>query len=143
VAWKKEVIRAPASDVRPTRVGSSAHAVRFGPLLFVTGQSGRRLEDPEYSTDPVEQARQCLDNIGAILRAAGSSYEHVLKRTIIVRDRHEYDAVRPVIEEYFTSPVASSIIESGLLRDEQKALEIEVIAGVPDGEDGAAGDAAP
>jgi 2-iminobutanoate/2-iminopropanoate deaminase len=143
VAWKKEVIRVPASDVRPTRVGSSAHAIRFGPLLFVTGQSGRRLEEPEYPSDPVEQARQCLDNIGAILRAAGSSYEHVLKRTIIVRDRREYDAVRPVIEEYFTSPVASSIFESGLLRDEQKALEIEVIASVPEGQDGAAADAAP
>jgi 2-iminobutanoate/2-iminopropanoate deaminase len=142
VAWKKEVIRAPASVVRPTRVGSSAHAIRFGPLLFVTGQSGRRLEDPEYATDPVEQARQCLDNIGAILREAGSSYEQVLKRTIIVRDRNEYAAVRPVVEEYFVSPVASSIIESGLLRDEQKALEIEVIACIPDGDEEAAGDVA-
>jgi 2-iminobutanoate/2-iminopropanoate deaminase len=143
VAWKKEVIHAPASAVRPTRVGSSAHAIRFGPLLFVTGQSGRRLEDPEYSADPVEQARQCLDNIGAILREAGSSYEHVLKRTIIVRDRSEYTAVRPVVEEYFVSPVASSIIESGLLRDEQKALEIEVIACIPDSDGGPTGDAAP
>jgi len=141
MAWKKEVIRVPESAVRPTRVGSSAHAVRFGPLLFVTGQSGRRLDGPEYSTDPVEQARQCLDNIGAILREAGVSFEQVLKRTIIIRDRYEYDVIRPVIEEYFLSPVASSIIECGLLRDEQKALEIEVIAGVPDG-DGVNGDAA-
>jgi 2-iminobutanoate/2-iminopropanoate deaminase len=142
VAWKKEVIRAPASAVRPTRVSSSAHAIRFGPLLFVTGQSGRRLEDPEYSADPVEQARQCLDNIGAILREAGSSYEHVLKRTIIIRDRNEYDAIRPVVDEYFVSPVASSIIESGLLRDEQKVLEIEVIASIPDGDAGPVDDAA-
>lgn len=142
MAWEKEVIRVPASEVRPTRVGSSAHAIRFGPLLFVTGQSGRRLTDPEYSPDPVEQARQCLDNIGAILREAGSSYHHVLKRTIVIRDRKEYDAIRPVIEEYFVSPVASSIIESGLLRDEQKALEIEVIASVPDDGEGPAGDAA-
>lgn len=136
MAWKKEVIRVPGDVIRPTRVGSSAHAIRFGPLLFVTGQSGRRLEDPEYPTDVVEQARQCLDNIGAILREAGSSYEHVLKRTIVIRDRKEYDAIRPVIEEYFVSPVASSIIESGLLRDEQKALEIEVIASVPDSDGG-------
>ncbi|WP_432837947.1 RidA family protein [Dactylosporangium sp. CA-092794] len=123
-------------------MASSAHAIQFGPLLFVTGQSGRRLEDPEYSNDPVEQARQCLDNIGAILREAGSSYEHVLKRTIVVRDRNEYNAVRPIVEEYFVSPVASSIIESGLLRDEQKVMEIEVIAFVPDDADGDADDAA-
>lgn len=143
MAWQKEVVRAPSDVVRPTRVESSAHAIRFGPLLFVTGQSGRRLEDPEYSTDPVEQARQCLDNIGAILREAGSSYQHVLKRTIIVRDRNEYSAIRPVVEEYFVSPVASSILECGLLRDEQKVLEIEVIAAVPDGDAGPVGNAAP
>jgi 2-iminobutanoate/2-iminopropanoate deaminase len=142
MVWKKEVIRLPATAVRPTRVASSAHAIRFGPLLFVTGQSGRRLEGPEYPSDPVEQARLCLDNIGAILRGAGSSYEYVLKRTIVIRNRKEYDAIRPVIEEYFVSPVASSIIESGLLRDEEKALEIEVIACIPDEDEGPVADAA-
>jgi 2-iminobutanoate/2-iminopropanoate deaminase len=140
--WKKEIINAPSSDVPQTRVPSSAHAIRFGPLLFVTGQSGRRMEGPEYSADPAEQARQCLDNIGAILHAAGSSFEHVLKRTIIVRDRAEYGVVRPIVDEYFVSPVASSIIESGLLRDEHKALEIEVIACIPETGDGSASDAA-
>jgi 2-iminobutanoate/2-iminopropanoate deaminase len=129
--WKKEVIRLPATAVRPTRVASSAHAIRFGPLLFVTGQSGRRLDGEEYSSDPVEQAEQCLANIGAILHEAGSSYEDVLKRTIVIRDRKEYDLIRPVIEKFFVSPVASSIIESGLLRDEQKMLEVEVIASIP------------
>jgi 2-iminobutanoate/2-iminopropanoate deaminase len=142
MVWKKEVIRVPASAVRPTRVPSSAHAIRFGPLLFVTGQSGRRLEGPEYPTDPVEQARQCLDNIGAILRDAGSSYENVLKRTIVIRDRKEYDVIRPIIDEYFVSPVASSIIESGLLRDEEKMIEIEVIACVPEADEGLVVDAA-
>lgn len=132
MAWKKEVIRVSPDVIPSTRVGSSAHAIRFGPLLFVTGQSGRRMTEPEYPSDPVEQARLCLDNIGAILREAGSSYDDVLKRTIVIRDRKEYDAIRPVIEEYFTAPVASSIIESGLLRDEHKALEIEVVASIPE-----------
>jgi 2-iminobutanoate/2-iminopropanoate deaminase len=136
--WQKEVIRLP--DALPTRVPSSAHAIRFGPIVFVTGQSGRRraADGPEYSDDPVEQARQCLDNIGRILEGAGTSFENVLKRTIFIRDRREYDAIRPVIDEYFTSPVASTIVETGLLRDEHKAIEIEVIAGIPEaGADGA------
>jgi 2-iminobutanoate/2-iminopropanoate deaminase len=133
VEWKKEPINVTSDKIRQTRVNSSAHAIKFGPLLFVTGQSGRRMTDPEYSTDPVEQARQCLDNIGTILTESGSSYDHVLKRTIVIRDRKEYDLIRPVIEEYFTAPVASMIIESGLLRDEEKVLEIEVVASVPEG----------
>jgi 2-iminobutanoate/2-iminopropanoate deaminase len=129
--WTKEVIRLEG-DALPTRVPSSAHAVRFGPLLFVTGQSGRRQGTPEYDDDPVAQARQCLDNIGKILTGSGTSFENVLKRTIVIRNRAEYDAIRPVIDEYFPSPVASMIVEAGLLRDEHKAIEIEVIAGIPD-----------
>ena len=130
-AWQKEVIRLE-SGVPPTRVSSSAHAVRFGPILFVTGQSGRRDCTPEYDDDPAEQARQCLDNIAQILSASGTSFDNVLKRTIVIRDRTEYDAIRPIIDEYFPSPVASMIVEAGLLRDEHKAIEIEVIAGIPD-----------
>jgi 2-iminobutanoate/2-iminopropanoate deaminase len=134
-AWRKEVIRLEAPAL-PTRVSSSAHAVRFGPLLFVTGQSGRRQGTPEYDEDPALQARQCLENIGAILAGAGTSFENVLKRTIVIRNRAEYDAIRPVIDEYFVSPVASMIVEAGLLRDEDKAIEIEVIAGIPEAGDG-------
>jgi 2-iminobutanoate/2-iminopropanoate deaminase len=129
--WRKEVIRLESGAI-PTRVPSSAHAVRFGPILFVTGQSGRRQGTPEYDEDPVAQARQCLENIGTILTGAGTSFENVLKRTIIIRNRAEYDAIRPVIDEYFPSPVASMILEAGLLRDEHKAIEIEVIAGIPE-----------
>jgi 2-iminobutanoate/2-iminopropanoate deaminase len=134
--WKKEIINAPPSAVPSTRVPSSAHAIRFGPLLFVTGQSGRRMTEPEYVDDPVRQARQCLDNICEILKHAGTSYDNVLKRNIIVRDRAEYAVIRPVVDEYFVSPVASSIIESGLLRDEHKILEIEVIACIPEQREG-------
>ena len=98
-AWKKEVIRLQGG--LQTRVPSSAHAVRFGPIVFVTGQSGRRpmSDGPEYSDDPVEQARQCLDNIGRILEGAGTSFENVLKRTIFIRDRREYDATLDAIVE--------------------------------------------
>lgn len=133
--WQKEVVRLP--EALPTRVPSSAHAVRFGPILFVTGQSGRRTtgEGAEYDDDPATQARQCLDNIGTILAGAGTSFDNVLKRTIVIRDRREYDAIRPVIDEYFPSPVASMIVEAGLLRDEHKAIEIEVIAGIPEPDD--------
>jgi 2-iminobutanoate/2-iminopropanoate deaminase len=129
--WRKEVIYADPSRVPPTRVGSSAHAVRYGPFIYVTGQSGRRPGTLEYPKDPVEQARQCLDNIGAILEAAGATYADVLRRTIIIRDRKEYDLIRPVMDEYFPSPVASSIVEARLLRDDEKCIEIEITAALP------------
>lgn len=128
--WEKTVIRAPADRVQPTRVNSSAHAVRFGPLLFVTGQSGRRQDGVEYDLLPSDQARQCLENIRAILETAGASFHDVLKRTIYVTNRDDYDQVRPIVDEYFVDPVASTIVVTGLLRDDRKSLEIEVIAGI-------------
>jgi hypothetical protein len=54
----------------------------------------------------------------------------VLKRTIYVTNRDDYDQVRPIVDEYFVDPVASTIVITGLLRDDRKWLEIEVIAGI-------------
>lgn len=136
--WRKRVIRVDSDRVAPTRVNSTAHAVQFGPLLFVTGQSGRRPDDLEYPADVAEQARQCLTNIGQVLDASGSSFANVLKRTVYVRDRSEYDLIRPVVEEYFVDPVASTIVVTGLLRDDVKVVEVEVIAAVQSGEASAA-----
>lgn len=136
--WRKRVIRVDSDRVAPTRVNSTAHAVQFGPLLFVTGQSGRRPDDLEYPLDVAEQARQCLTNIGQVLDASGTSFANVLKRTVYVRDRSEYDLIRPVVEEYFVDPVASTIVVTGLLRDDVKVVEVEVIAAVQSGEASAA-----
>src|SRR5206468_1689925 len=104
--WRKEIIRVPEDRVPAPRSPSSAHAVRLGPLLFVTGQSGRRPGESDYLEDPIEHARQTMENVKAIVEAGGSSMEQVVKRTIVVRDLDLYLRMRPVIESYFPSPVA-------------------------------------
>jgi 2-iminobutanoate/2-iminopropanoate deaminase len=129
--WKKEVVEVPADRLPQPRIRSTAPAIRAGPLLFVTGQSGRNLGGVDaYSSDPAEQARQTMENIRAILEHAGTSFDNVVKRTIFVKDPALYDAMRPVVDGYFPSPVASTTIQTGFLRD--KMIEVEVIALVPD-----------
>jgi 2-iminobutanoate/2-iminopropanoate deaminase len=129
--WKKEIVEVSTDRVPATRIRSTAPAVKVGPLLFVTGQSGRHLGGQDnYSDDPAEQARQTMENIKAILEAAGSSLDQVVKRTIYVKDPELYDAMRPVVDGYFPSPVASTTLQTGFLRD--KMIEIEVIAVVPE-----------
>ncbi len=129
--WKKEIIRVPPERLPQPRVKSTAPAVKVGPFVFVTGQSGRHLGGADnYSGDPAEEARQTMENIGAILEAAGTSFEHVVKRTIFVRDATLYDAMRPIVDGYFPSPVASTTVQTGFLRD--KLIEVEVIAIVPE-----------
>ena len=133
-SWKKKVITVPESRLPAPRIRSTAPAIQVGPLLFVTGQSGRNLGGADaYSSDPAEQARQTLENVGAILAEAGTSFANVVKRTIYVKDPALYDAMRPVVDSYFPSPVASTTLQTGFLRD--KMIEIEVIAIVPDAQD--------
>ena len=132
-SWQKTIISAPESRVPRTRGPASAHAVSVGPFIFVTGQSGRRPGEDGYVSDPAEHARQTMENIKGILEAAGSSFENVIKRTVHVANAKAHEKMRPVIEKYFTSPVASTTLQGGLMRDDM-LLEVEVVAVVPDWE---------
>ena len=127
-SWRKQVVTVPADKAPVTRIKSSAHAVRVGPLVFVTGQSGRHLGEDNYSDDPAEQVEQTILNLKAILEESGSSLENVIKRTVIVSDMDKYALMRPVIERYFSaSPVASTTIQAAFVHD-TKVVEIEVVA---------------
>src|SRR2546428_210992 len=127
--WEKQVVHADRAPV--TRGPTSAHAVRVGPFLFVTGQSGRVPGEDGYLSDPIEHARQTMENVKAILEAGGSSLGDVVKRSVVVRDLETYMAMRETIESYFPSPVASTTLKGGLMLDGM-LLEVEVIAVVPE-----------
>jgi 2-iminobutanoate/2-iminopropanoate deaminase len=130
--WRKELIEVPADRLAQPRIRSTVPAVKVGPLLFVTGQSGRHPGgQDDYSAEPAEQARQTMENIKAILEAAGTSFDHVLKRTIYIKDVEAYATMRPVVDSYFPSPVASTSVQTGFLHE--KLIEVEVIAVVPEG----------
>lgn len=135
-SWNKTVITAPKDRVPQTRGPTSAHAVRVGPLVFVTGQSGRRPGADDYVADPGEHARQTMENIKGILQAAGSSFEHVIKRGVHVANAKLYhEKMRSVVESYFPTPVASTTLCGGLMREDM-LLEVEVIAVIPGWDEG-------
>jgi 2-iminobutanoate/2-iminopropanoate deaminase len=123
--WEKQIVRADRAPV--TRGPTSAHGVRVGPLLFVTGQSGRRPGEDGYLADPAEHARQTMENVKAIVEAGGSSMDNVIKRTVIVRDTDVYQQMRAIVESYFPSPVASTTLRGGLMAEDM-LLEVEVVA---------------
>ena len=79
---KKEVIVVPQAP--PARRGR-ASAVRWGNLLFLSGQVPRDAQDRRVSGDIQAQARQVFENLKTILEASGSSTEHVLQMTIYLR----------------------------------------------------------
>ncbi len=106
-----------------------SHAVQYNGLIFVTGQVGIDLETMRVVAGGVEaQTRRTLENVRAILGAAGTSLQQVLKVTIFVSDIDDLQAINAVYREYFPHdlPARSAFQVARLWND--CLIEIEVIA---------------
>ncbi|MCS7281800.1 MAG: RidA family protein [Anaerolineae bacterium] len=131
---RKEIIR---TEKAPTAVGPYSQAVRVGKFVFTAGQLGLVPGTKEFAGPDVEsQTRQALENLRAILEAAGSSLRHVVKTTIFLQDLGEFARVNAVYGEYFPEePPARSTVQVAALPLGAR-VEIEAIAVVPDEAEG-------
>lgn len=113
----------------PAAVGPYSQAIQISPLVYTAGQLGM---DPETKT-LVEggiqaQTRQALKNLKAVLEAAGSSLEQVVKTTVFLQDMNDFRAMNEVYAEFFqTDPPARSAVEVAAL-PLGGMVEIEAIA---------------
>ena len=112
----------------PAAVGPYSQAIRSGNLLLTSGQLGL---DPATGTLPegVEaQAKQALENIGAILAEAGYAKEDVVKTTVFIRNMGDFAAVNAIYASFFGDhkPARSCVEVSALPKG--GLVEIEVIA---------------
>ena len=120
-----KTITAPAA---PAAVGPYCHAKLCGDTLYCSGQLGL---DPATGAlaDGVEaQARQALENLGAVLAAAGMGYADVVKTTVFLADIGDFAAFNAVYADYFQaeSP-ARSCVQAGAL-PKGGLFEIEAVA---------------
>ena len=114
----------------PSAIGPYSQAIRVGDLLFVSGQipldpsTGKLIEQ----TDIKAQTHRVLQNLSAILRAAGGSIDNVVRTTVFLRNMSDFADMNSVYAEYFrTAPPARSTIEAARLpRD--VSVEIDCIA---------------
>lgn len=108
-------------------------AVRVGDLLFVSGCVPTDGEGNVVGGDDVAaQARQVFENIGAILAAAGATYDDVARVTVYLTDVDDRAAINPVRKEFFGSTrPASTLIEVSRLAIPGIKIEVEAIARVP------------
>ncbi len=96
-------------------------------FVFVTGQVGSR-PDGTYPADITEQTRTALDKMAALLAAAGSSMDQVVKTTVFITDLADFPAMNAVYSTYFPhEPPARSTIGCRLV-DAGALVEIEAIA---------------
>jgi 2-iminobutanoate/2-iminopropanoate deaminase len=108
------------------------HAVRFGDLLFVSGLTAHDAGDALVgSNDPAAQARKVLENLQAVLRAAGADFGDVLKVTVFLTDIGDRALINPVRQEFFGSArPASTLVEVSALALPGMKVEIEAVVGL-------------
>jgi 2-iminobutanoate/2-iminopropanoate deaminase len=107
-------------------------AVRAGNLLFVSGCVPVDGDGNVVPGDIVAQARQVFVNVGAVLAAAGSGFEHVVKVTVLLLDVDDREAVNTVRQEVFgTARPASTLFEVSRLPVPGARIEVEAVAVVP------------
>ena len=108
-----------------------------GTLVFVGGQIGWNARQQFETDDFIEQTRQTLQNVVAVLKEAGAGPEHMVRMTWYVIDRVEYNArlkelggvYREVIGKHFP---AMTCVEVAALMESRAKVEIEVTAVLPD-----------
>lgn len=123
----KEVI---STDKAPQAIGPYSQAIKSGGLVFCSGQiplkpNGSLVEGPIE-----EQVRQVMLNLQAVLKAAGASFENVVKSTIFLTDLADFERVNQVYDEYFSNePPARATVQAAAL-PKGVAVEIEMVATV-------------
>ncbi|WP_026369374.1 RidA family protein [Kallotenue papyrolyticum] len=113
----------------PQAIGPYSQAIVAGEWVFCSGQIPLDPASGQIVAGTIEdQTRRVLDNLNAVLQAAGSSLERVVKTTIFLADMNDFATVNAIYGEYFTTnpPARSTVQVARLPRDVR--VEIEAIA---------------
>lgn len=117
------------TDLAPAAIGPYSVAVAGGPFIFTAGQLGINPKTGELVEGGVEaETRQALENLTAILEAANSCLENVVKTTVFLRDINDFAKMNAVYGGFFTqNPPARSAVQVAAL-PKNGAVEIEAIS---------------
>ena len=117
------------TDLGPKAIGPYSQAVRANGFVFVSGQIALDPRTQELvAGDIAAQTERVLENVKAILQAAGSSLEKVVRATVFLADMNEFAPMNQVYARYFRQdfPARSTVQAARLPRDVR--VEIDVIA---------------
>ncbi len=122
----RTIITAPDA---PAALGPYSHAVSANGFVFTAGQVGIVPGSGALAEGGVEaQARQVMENISAVLRAAGTDFDRVVKTTIFLASMDDFETVNGIYAQYFPQdpPARSTVAVAGLPLG--ALVEIETVA---------------
>src|SRR5688500_9466040 len=120
----------------PAPMGPYSPATVFERLVFVSGQGARHPATDQLAGDDIEtQTEQCLRNVQAILEAAGSSLQHVLRCGVFLIDIAEFARMNAVYARMFGEHrPARTTVQAAALPGKGLRVEIDCIAYIPNRE---------
>ncbi len=122
----RQAVSTPAA---PQAIGPYSQAIRAGSLLFVSGQipidpaTGAMIDG-----DVAAQTHRVLQNITAILQAAGTSLDAVVRTTVYLADMGDFTAMNEVYATYFSSPAPARATVQAARLPKDSRVEIDVVA---------------
>ena len=122
------MLKKVSTQKAPAAIGPYSQGVIAGDMLFASGQIPIIPQTGEIAEgDITVQATQVMENVGAILEAAGTDYTKVVKTTCFLAEMADFAAFNAVYEKYFTEKPARSCVAVKQL-PKNVLCEVEVIA---------------
>ena len=122
----RHAISTPAA---PAAIGPYSQAIKAGNLLFVSGQVPI---DPSTGAlvdgDIAAQTRRVFQNLGEILKAAGASFDNVVRTTVYLADMDDFTRVNDVYATFFAAPAPARATVQAARLPKDARVEIDVIA---------------
>lgn len=130
VKWRlKMKKKAIITKKAPAAIGPYSQAIKAGEFIFVSGQIPIDPSTGELVEGSInEQTRQALENIKAILEAADSSLDRVVKATVFIDDMDDFQAVNEIYSQYFVNDFPARVCVQVAKLPLGARVEIEVVA---------------
>lgn len=123
-------IKKVATEKAPAAIGPYSQAIVFGDILFTSGQIPINPASGNVEAQGIEaQAEQVMQNLGEVLKAAGSDFTKAIKTTCFLANMEDFAAFNAVYAKYFTTKPARSCVAVKTL-PKNVLVEVEVIASV-------------
>ena len=127
---KREIVETQGA---PRAIGPYSQAVRYGGLLFCSGQIAMEPVSGQVVTTEIRaQTERAMENLGAVLKTGGSSWDRVVKTTIFLTSMEDFAAMNEVYGRFFsTEPPARTTVAVASL-PKGVLVEVEAVAACGD-----------
>lgn len=117
-----------STDKAPAAIGPYSQAIEVNGMVFISGQIPVDPATGKIAETVEEQAEQALKNVSAVLAAAGTDMEHVIKTTVFIKEMNDFAKINEIYAKFFTGafPARSCVEVARLPKD--VLLEVEAIA---------------